>query len=175
MLCDLCGMDTAPLWTLVAEELSSIGSDISVLNPGATEASIAAAEAQLGIRFPDDVRAIYREHDGTAEYVLEGREWLSLKRIVSEWTVWKELLDNGTFEDNVRVRASAGPVKPNWWNAGWIPMTYDGSGNHHCLDLDPGDGGVHGQIITMWHDDAVRNVVAGSFYGFLMTAEWSEM
>ena len=53
-------------------------------------------------------------------------------------------------------------------------MTYDGAGNHHCVDLDPEKSGVPGQVITMWHDDDERAVVAGSFYAFLMTADWGE-
>jgi cell wall assembly regulator SMI1 len=35
------------------------------------------------------------------------------------------------------------------------------------LDLDPASGGAIGQIITMWHDDAERKVLAPSFQVWL--------
>ncbi len=40
-------------------------------------------------------------------------------------------------------------------------------GNHDCLDLNPADGGTVGQIITMWHDDDARKLVAPSFRDWL--------
>jgi cell wall assembly regulator SMI1 len=43
----------------------------------------------------------------------------------------------------------------------------DGRGNHHCLDLEPAKEGRVGQIITMWHDDAERTIVAPSFQAWL--------
>lgn len=46
-------------------------------------------------------------------------------------------------------------------------MTYDDSGNHHCLDLDPTPSGKVGQIITMWHDEVEREVGANSFREWL--------
>ncbi|WP_353931825.1 SMI1/KNR4 family protein [Okeanomitos corallinicola TIOX110] len=49
----------------------------------------------------------------------------------------------------------------------WIPLTYDGGGNHCCLDLDPAEGGNLGQIITMWHDDGVRAIIAPIFRAWL--------
>jgi cell wall assembly regulator SMI1 len=42
-------------------------------------------------------------------------------------------------------------------------LTYDGSGNHDCLDLDPAEDGVAGQVIRMWHDDSTRELVGENF------------
>lgn len=96
---DDSGVDTAPLWALVAEQLTAAGADLGALRPGATEADIAAAEAELGVPLPEDVRAIHRDHDGCSEALLDGREYLSLGRMVSEWRVWRDLLQRGCFED----------------------------------------------------------------------------
>ena len=167
---DDSGVDTAPLWALVAEQLTAAGADLDALRSGATEADIAAAEAELGVPLPEDVRAIHRDHDGCSEALLDGREWLSLGRMVSEWRVWRDLLQRGCFED--AEPAPSGGVKPQWVNPLWIPVTHDGAGNHHCLDLDPGRGGVRGQVIALRHDDPERVVVAGSLYAFLLMAEW---
>ena len=46
-------------------------------------------------------------------------------------------------------------------------MTYNGGGDHHCLDLAPAPGGDVGQIIRMWHDDVARCVEARSFRAWL--------
>ncbi|WP_093230465.1 SMI1/KNR4 family protein [Thermoflavimicrobium dichotomicum] len=57
-----------------------------------------------------------------------------------------------------------GPVKGDrWWRTKWIPITSDGGGNNHCIDLDPDEGGTPGQIITMWHDEGSRECIASSF------------
>jgi cell wall assembly regulator SMI1 len=79
--------------------------------------------------------------------------------------VWNDLLQGGDFRD-AKGNPEAG-IKDDWWNARWIPLTYDGSGNHDCLDLDPAPGGNVGQIIGMWHDDAHRALLAPSFTEWL--------
>lgn len=136
----------------------------SWLNPGATDAQLREAEEALGIRFPDDIAAFYRVYNGQnpeAPYFWQGREILSLERIRDEWCVWKGLLDGGEFE-GIEGKP-IGPVKTNWWNPKWIPITYNGAGDHHCLDLDPAQGGDGGQIIEFWHDYEPRTRVAPNF------------
>lgn len=145
-----------------------------ILSEGASEETIAAVEVVLGMRLPAEVVAFYRRHDGAEDWeVLEGRELLSLERIVAEWQVWKGLLDNGTFETNDQGEPDAG-VQQRWWIPEWIPITYDGAGNHHVLDLAPAEGGTHGQILSFWHDDPARTVVAKSFLEWLESATWGE-
>jgi cell wall assembly regulator SMI1 len=134
------------------------------LQPGASEAQILAAETALGVQFPEDVRRSYGLHNGQQDYtygLCEGREFLSLERIQQEWQVWKSLLDGGDFEGS--SGDSEAGIRSDWWNPQWIPLTYDGAGNHDCLDLDPADGGSRGQIIAFWHDASDRTLVAPSF------------
>jgi cell wall assembly regulator SMI1 len=95
-----------------------------------------------------------------------GCELLSLERVREEWGAWKGLLDGGAFR-NFRSD-SDGRVVEDWWHARWIPLTYDGAGNHHCLDLNPGPRGQAGQIIQMWHDDSARPVIAPSYRAWLV-------
>ena len=109
---------------------------------------------------------MYRIHNGQSSYdygVLDGREFLSIERIKAEWSVWKELLDDGTFQDDDGQDQVSNPepgIRNVWWSPQWIPLTYDGGGNHDCLDLNPTESGMNGQIITMWHDDDERKIVA---------------
>ena len=146
---------------------------LETLQPGISDTQITELENFLSIRFPEDVRSSYRIHNGQSSYeygFIDGREFLSVERIKDEWQVWKELLDSGTFqkEDGQDQGSDPAPGICNvWWSPKWIPLTYDGSGNHDCLDLNPTDRGTVGQIITMWHDDATREIVAPSFRAWL--------
>ena len=138
------------------------------LNPGATAEDIAALETKLGVSLPDDMKGIYLEINGQGDgspNLLDGTEFLSLARIAEEWTVWNDLLTSGTFADQ-RCEPSPG-VRDDWWNAAWIPVTYNGSGDHHSVDLDPGPGGARGQLIMMWHDDSERPFLASSLSSWL--------
>lgn len=137
------------------------------LNPGATEDEILVAEMALGFRFPEDFRASLKRHNGQANnHTLIGMgPLLSTEDIVSQWTIWKELLDDDTFDD---VHSDPDPgVKAVWWNLRWIPITYDGAGDHDCIDMDPAEGGTVGQIIEMWHDDSGRPLRSPSFLAWL--------
>lgn len=146
---------------------------LDTLQPGASDDQIIELENFLSIRLPEDVRASYRIHNGQSSYdygLIDGREFLSLERIKDEWQVWQELLDSGTFqtEDGQDQGSDPAPGICNvWWSSKWIPLTYDGSGNHDCLDLNPAEGGTVGQIIKMWHDDAAREIVSLSFRAWL--------
>jgi cell wall assembly regulator SMI1 len=96
---------------------------------------------------------------------------LSFSRILDEWSVWKDLLDDGTFTEdgNVFTAEPDDGIKSNWWNPAWIPFTYNGAGDHLCLDLDPADGGAYAQIIRMWHDGVERTLENTSFTEWLTT------
>jgi cell wall assembly regulator SMI1 len=140
------------------------------LNPPATQAQIASAEAALGVTFPRPLVETFLIHNGQtpdSPYLLDGWEFLSLDRIVEEWEVWKDLLDGGDFEEN--ESDTDGHTVPDWWSPKWIPLTYSGGGDHDCLDLQPGPLGTVGQIIRMWHDGPSREVVAPGVREWLTT------
>lgn len=146
---------------------------LAVLQAGASDAEISELEDFLSMQLPEDVKSSYRIHNGQSgfEYgLINGREFLSLERIKDEWLIWKELFDSGNFqteEGQEQVSEAAPGIRNLWWSPKWLPLTYDGSGNHDCLDLDPTEGGTVGQIITMWHDAPQREVLALSFRGWL--------
>ncbi len=138
------------------------------LKGGATAAEIGEVEKKLGVAFPAAVRESYSIHNGQdpdSDWLVRGRELLSLDRVLSEWGVWKGLLDGGDFK-GTKCEPAAG-VRDDWWSAKWIPLTYDGAGNHDCVDLDPAPGGAAGQMILMWHDDSDRPKTAPGFAAWL--------
>jgi cell wall assembly regulator SMI1 len=144
------------------------------LAEGASAKAIAATEKVLGAKLPGDVVAFYRRHDGSDDQpAVDGRELLSLARIVSEWKIWKDLFDQGTFEENDHGMPGPG-VQKKWWIPEWVPVTYDGAGNHHVIDLAPAPGGTYGQVLSFWHDDDSRTVVAESFLEWLDGATWGD-
>lgn len=142
------------------------------LPPGASAAAIEALEKTLGLELPEEVKAWYRVHDGGGDaYVLENRELLSVKYIAGQWKIWKDLLDQGVFGANDHGEPGPG-VQKKWWIPEWVPVTYDGAGNHDVVDLAPGKGGTRGQILSFWHDEPSRRVVGRDFLSWLAEREW---
>jgi cell wall assembly regulator SMI1 len=130
------------------------------LAPPATEAQIRAAENALDVTLPDDVKASYRIHNGqrvvSGQYgkpalLYGGWDLYSLAEVVSQWKCWKDLSDRGTFAGG--GSRPTGPIRTDWWHPGWIPLTGNDGGDHHCADMAPSQGGHPGQVISMWHDD----------------------
>jgi cell wall assembly regulator SMI1 len=141
------------------------------LRDGATREQITAAEAALGTRFPRDVIDSYLIHDGQqhpecfALYegaLFAGCPLLALETMVKHWSVLKKLYDQGEFK-GIRS-APNGPIRDDWWNPLWVPLTANACGDHPvCLDLAPGPGGNRGQVMSWWHDDADRSLLGTSF------------
>ncbi|MEJ0058142.1 MAG: SMI1/KNR4 family protein [Terricaulis sp.] len=141
---------------------------MSYLAAGASAAEIAETERVIGVALPADLVHLLSRHNGSSEaQVLPGWELFSADRIVREWRVWEELRRDEFVPDGLTCNP-AGPIRGDeWWRLGWIPFTGDGGGNHLCIDMDPAPGGAVGQIITMWHDDETREVVAPSLTDFV--------
>lgn len=138
------------------------------LQRGASAADIRKAEQKLGVALPEEVKESYRLHDGQAPLAspLMG-EWqlLSLKNVLRQWDIQQKLLDDGSF-DEARGKP-VGPVRPDWYNARWVPIAYNGGGDLYCLDFDPASGGRQGQVVTFWHADDKRERIAESFGALL--------
>jgi cell wall assembly regulator SMI1 len=140
---------------------------------GASEKQIAAAEAKLGASFPPELRAFYLAHDGAPDDAMcGGRQLLSLKSIVNQWTIWKELFDGEELEDE-GVEPDTG-VQERWWIPAWIPVTYDFGGNHDVVDLAPAKRGKLGQVVAVWHDDGARTVEGDDFLSWLEDQTWGD-
>jgi cell wall assembly regulator SMI1 len=169
------------LWHRLIELMRPHAPDVeNWLNVGATEQQLRAAEEAMGVQLPDEVKEFYRIHNGQSRGshdFWQGGELLSLERVVEEWKIWKGLLDGGDFDDAKGV--PEGPIKADWWNPSWIPLTSNGGGDHHCLDLDPAEGGNVGQVIDFWHDWESRTLAAPSFMAwfeaFVVSCETGEL
>ncbi|MGL3199273.1 MULTISPECIES: SMI1/KNR4 family protein [Curtobacterium] len=147
-----------------------------MLHPPASEADITATEAHLGQRLPEDVRALYRLHDGQHQYtpqeprfaagLFAGLAMLPLADVAVQWDQW----DGYEQQEEMDEFASSTPegfVQPKYSARGWIPLTHDGSGNHIGVDLDPGPAGTVGQVIMFGADDDEHQVLAPSLTSYL--------
>lgn len=143
---------------------------LQVLNDGAVQADIDRLEALINKKLPEDFVQFYKIRNGQDEEkgregLIDAEEWMSIKGIICQWECWKGLLDDRVFEDSTSEPDEG--VKNDWWNPLWIAFTYDGSGNHICIDLDPAPGGTVGQVMRMWHDAGDRPVYARSFTEYM--------
>ncbi len=157
-------------WTKIENWLKQNANHIyNSLNDGANEEDFENLEELINKTFPDDFKMFYTVHNGqesASEGLIDTEELLSIERIMDEWQAWKNLYDEGVFYESA-VEVDNG-IKEKWWHPAWIPLTYDGSGNHYCLDLSPDEGGQKGQVIRIWHDSPERELIANSF------TEWVE-
>lgn len=149
---------------------------------GATEESIMRAEQQLGYTLPRELKASYRLHDGSNRiwiceqgYLmplfrlqnLSRRQRSLFNEVVDSWKFMREMLHSRGSAGDEAPDLPPGPIRREWWNVKWIPITYNESGDHLCVDLTPGKGGTRGQIIDWWHEQGPIRVVAQSFGDWL--------
>ncbi|SIO64995.1 Cell wall assembly regulator SMI1 [Singulisphaera sp. GP187] len=136
------------------------------MGKGATSEAIAKAEATLGVEFPDAVRASYAVHDGSGSVSLfPSGDYLSLDGMLEQYKIWKELVDEGTFDDE--ESDPEGPIQKVHYHLNWIPLTHNGDGDHALIDLAPAEGGNVGQLIDFSHETGPENVAAHGLAEYL--------
>jgi cell wall assembly regulator SMI1 len=138
---------------------------LASLRTGATEEAIRAAEREMGVSLPDDVRAAYRIHDGQAgQNLFGGRLWLPLADVVGTWRRMKGCVEDGPPAE---VPAEA-DVREDYWHPAWIPLAWGEWGDLLCIDLDTGPEGGVGQVILWWPDlEPHASLVTPSFTHWL--------
>ncbi len=154
---------------------------IESLNDPATEDAIAAVEAQIGVRFPDALRASFHVHDGESNNwpgaMADGHQLLPLAEVTRLWTLRTTFAAQfGGREDTPAAwRASTrdgiifvkGPVKPLLGSPRWIPLTDMNGDVQRLLDFDPPTGGTSGQVIEVDPECCRYEVIAPSFLDHL--------
>lgn len=172
-------------WELEERLMAAYPPLLAKLPPGATTESIERLERTFGHQLPPLVREMYRLHDGIGmpAYIPSGNHMrsavshlLSLQEALDEWHSLTRALDSGAFADS-KIADVEGSVRPHWWNRGWLPISSNGAGDCYCIDMDPAPGGAVGQVVSFWHDDAERAVVAADvaeyLLGYVDEEEWA--
>ncbi|MFK4271497.1 SMI1/KNR4 family protein [Streptomyces milbemycinicus] len=129
------------------------------LSEPAGEEDLAAAEEELGVALPPDLRALYGiadgEGDGVVNPLFDRQEWLPLAEIGDLDDEWLDIAQEWELEPWRRTVFDAQPpntVRRSPLRAGWIRFAFDTGGNWLAVDMDPGPNGRPGQIIAVGVD-----------------------
>jgi cell wall assembly regulator SMI1 len=156
------GQSIKSLWEKLERHLRRHHPDLLAdLNPPATTAEIDMFQSTLKTKLPAafvELLMIHNGQRGQADWLFEGEKFLSIEEILMDWRTLCSLETDGDFDD--AIADSQEGVKNCWWSKGWVPITSNGFGDHHCLDLDPSPEGERGQIINFFHDSPERSRVA---------------
>lgn len=127
-------------------------------SPAKTEQELAAAEAHIGARLPEDLRALYRVtgRDVDETGLLGRYSHDDLDRLVKRYLEggpgsygWED----GLSEDGVVFEITpVGRVKRVSRNDWWVTFGSDHEGNFLAVDLDPAEQGRSGQVIEYGRD-----------------------
>lgn len=144
--------------------------ELEHLRPPATNRRINRLEDATGLRLPPDMEQSYRVHDGcwVGLFLFDGAYGgvlSSLQAVEDDWRRWRAVAWECGFAD--LPAQPAGPIRPQHWDPGWLPVTDAGSGNFFCVDLHPAPAGAVGQVI--WYDrvDGPVRVVGAGFAAWL--------
>lgn len=137
-----------------------------LLLPPASAQAIADAEQRLALRFPPDLRALYRLADGQAPgspSLWFAFRWMPLAEAVDAAGFLDDSFPDGInldHPDHAPIQADP-EVRPAWWCRGWLPFMENGGGDYLCVDLNPASASAQGQVVTYYHDDVFRRRIAG--------------
>ncbi|MFC9176260.1 SMI1/KNR4 family protein [Streptomyces sp. NPDC057107] len=133
---------------------------------GATEEEIAAAEARLGVRLPEELKVLYRvtrarwedwgdDHE-TADAVFEAVrcELSSVDDLYIAEASTRDCRWEHAAMEAVVTRPDA-LVQGVVGSPGWIVFGENGGGDQLAVDLTPGPRGHTGQIILLSHEESI--------------------
>ncbi|MDA3626672.1 SMI1/KNR4 family protein [Saccharopolyspora sp. WRP15-2] len=147
--------EVSALFREFVERYQEIKGRPPALGPGYSEQEIAAAEAELGARLPEDLRALYRmTRDDASETGLLGRySPYPLDDVVEYHQPGSLGWNDGPFDDAV-VFESDPPdtIKRLSRNDWWITFATDFAMNDLAVDLDPAAQGRSGQVFEYGRD-----------------------
>lgn len=141
---------------------------LKTLNAGATEKDFEKLDQTFRGDIPVAFKYFLKRHNGQkpdSEAIFPMGGLLSVKEIIEEYKIWTKLLDDGDLDPNEGT--SDASIRPVWFHEKWLPITASGAGDNLCLDTAPTKKGTIGQVLTLWHDDDVRDLVGtGPFEDF---------
>jgi cell wall assembly regulator SMI1 len=120
------------------------------LAPGASKAALAALERQVRRPLPETLKASWRRHDGQRRYTpaffAPHFSLVSTKEAGRTWRMLEGMFRTEQDELPDRARRHPRQVRHALWRSGWIPFaTFEN--DTICVDLDPTDRGIAGQVI----------------------------
>ncbi|MDY8025145.1 SMI1/KNR4 family protein [Paenibacillus polymyxa] len=158
------------LWQRIIEKGISKEADFEKklnLQVGARDEDFQILESTLGIKLPEEMKNFYRVHNGQDWKVgvssfVRNLTLSPIAQIIDNWKFIQEEFD----PDDLELDAD-NEISPCLWNPKWVPIAENGSGDYLCLDTDPSEGGVVGQVLYFWHDWGNRSVEGNNLYEFI--------
>lgn len=129
----------------------------STLRPGASAEALDAAERQLGVTFPQSLRALYRWRDGQRRDSFDPL-LLNLTFMPLEAVIENKLMLDGMIGTEF--------TEPDWWRRDWVPFLENGGGDLLCVDLGGFGTGNAGQVLWFDHETAEREIIHQSIDDF---------
>lgn len=164
-------MDEAlTLWEKIIKNGMRISTDFEemlYLQNGASDIEIENFEKKLNLKMPQEMLNFYRVHNGQKWCVgcksfVNNLTLISLDEIIETWEFINDEADwDGYTPDNSQE------IKPMLWNPKWIPVATNGGGDYVCIDTDPTEQGILGQILYYYHDWEKRSVDAMGIFQFI--------
>jgi cell wall assembly regulator SMI1 len=158
------------LWQLIIEKGTSQEADFEQslnLQLGANEEDFQLLESVLGVKLPEEMKELYRVHNGQDWKVgvnpfVRNLTLSPISEIIDNWSFLQEEFDPDDIEPEIDNE-----IKPALWNPKWIPIATNGGGDYLCVDTDPSITGVTGQVLYFWHDWGSRSIKAKSLFDFI--------
>lgn len=159
---------------LLWKRIISRGSSLEVnfqktlnLQPGASEEDFQLIESTLGITLPKEMKSFYEIYNGQiwepgVESFVRNLVLSPTSQIINNWTFLQDEFDSDDLEAHIENE-----LKPVLWNSKWIPIAENGAGDYLCIDTDPSESGVVGQVLYFWHDWGKRSVEAKGLFEFI--------
>ena len=141
------------------------------LNEGVLNKDIKAAQAKMGLNFPEYLKELYLTNNGDDNEaicgMIMGLHFLSLDSLLNEWMGLKKIADDPKINNSGSFSSTPmASIKRCYADAKWIPFCTDGSGNFIGIDLAPGPNGKAGQIINFGRDEGNKAVLAKDLNAF---------
>lgn len=152
----------------VQVKLKLEGADFKFNSP-ANLKEVSQWEMVLKQELPEELLELYKIGNGQAEDGQSIIKGFSLMPIVNAAREWQKA-DNMIAKIKIPNTAK-GSVKQEIWNTKWIPFASDPGGNFLCIDLDPEKGGHAGQVIAVYFEAGIREVISPSVKEYFSQAE----
>ncbi|MGO4546781.1 SMI1/KNR4 family protein [Paenibacillus sp. 2TAB23] len=158
------------LWERIVDRSSDTEANVKEslhLQPGARDEDFQLIERTLEITLPESLKSFYSVHNGQNGGVgvrsfVRNLTLSPISEIIDNWTFLQEEFDPDDLEMSIDSE-----IKPVLWNAKWIPIAGNGGGDYLCIDTDPAEAGVVGQVLYFWHDWGYRSVEGKSLFEFI--------
>ncbi|MFB7156016.1 SMI1/KNR4 family protein [Lysinibacillus sp. NPDC056232] len=158
------------LWQRIIERGSNNGSNFKEslnLQSGAIDQEFQLLEDTLGVILPEELKSFYRVYNGQvlelgANPFVKNLTLSPTTEIIDNWFFLLEEFDPDDLEPDIEKE-----LKPFLWNSKWIPIAVNGGGDYLCIDTDPSEAGVVGQVLYFWHDWGNRSIKAKNIFEFI--------